>query len=404
MTTIEKKIDGLALEIFAPTSGFIIGVSEIGDQLGGGTPFIIGLSKVGDPIGGGTKEWIDYTPKFLEINYSRTEKPGISRTPELGNLNATFKNHANPSTDWRIRSGRKIRLSYLEEILFTGKIHSAKMSYIRSGTKYDNYTNLSAVDSVADLASQKAFGLGGVSEPEETFESRLERILDTFTGEKEIPAGSNYPEYILAATTYQSDLASQLDLACDSVGAGWQIDKLGQLRFFTQTNFGATLIFSDGTHTETIENYFAYYDLELDYDWRNHVNYINVTNRDIIDNPDNPGEALDNTTNYVFADTTSVESNGRRTLDLTTSLATSTGFENSIENRANEILETYGKPKTIIKKLYVNAQENFSIATLEKGNKAEIWLEGQKQILSIAGISAAISAKIWTIEIELKEV
>lgn len=405
MTTIERPIEGLHAEVYAPTGGFIFGVSVFGDTFGGDV-LRFGIMKFGDsfPTNFSSDQWVDYINDCTSISYNRGAiSDGASNTAQVGLLRMTFKNAANPISDYKIRAGRKVRLRYGNEALFTGTLTKAPGRYTRKGTTYTQFFTVQAADAVKKLAGLKAYGMGGLSEPYETFEDRIVRILDTYDGPVEYPTGSAYPDYRLCATVYEGSLAAHLDLACNSVGASWYIDKIGQLRFVTTLTDYITATFTDGTHTETVENPFAYYNLDIEYDDANHINYLEIDNKQIIEDPNNPGNEIAFENKSVFADGASVDANGLLKETLSTTIYDEGAYDGSIEARAAEVLAQTADPMPAIKKIFFNMQENFMATQLETLHLVNVWLDGVKHTLRVTGIDATIVAQgnSWLIELEV---
>lgn len=403
MPTLERPIEDLHVEIYAPTGGFILGVSVFGDTFGGDA-FRLGLSKFGDLFSDAytANQWVDYIADATSINYQRgAVNDGATNTVQVGLLSATFRNAANPLEDYKVRAGRNVRLRYLDEILYSGNLTAAPGRYVRKGTTYTKYFTLNTADTVKKLAALQGYGMGGLSEPYETWEERIERILDTYDGPVEWPTGDAYPNYKLSATVYEGSLASHLDLACNSVGASWYIDKLGQVRFSTTLTDYVTAVFTDGSETETIEDPLHYYGLNIEYDARNHINYLELLNKGIMEDPANPGEAIADDTSSLYSDVTSVASNSYLKTSLDTCLYTGVGYETSLADRASEILTDYSAPKPTITKIFFNMQENYNATRLETLHLVEVWHEGVKHTLRTAGISATISPTEWLIELDL---
>jgi len=215
MPTRERPIEGLHAEIFAPTGGFIFGVSVFGDTFGGDT-FRFGISKFGDLFENdfNSNQWVDYINDATQITYDRgSVSDGASTTAQVGLMRMTLRNAGNPMTDYKIRAGRKVRLKYNDETLFSGTLTKAPGRIIRSKTTYTRYFTIQVADRVKTLAGLRAYGAGGLSEPYEKFEDRIARLLDTYDGPVELPTGDAYPSIRLGATVYEGSLAAHLDLA-----------------------------------------------------------------------------------------------------------------------------------------------------------------------------------------------
>lgn len=403
MPTIERPLENIHAEIYAPTGGFILGVSVFGDAFGG-EALRFGSIHFGDEFSDAyeSNQWVDYINEGTNISYNRgSVNNGASNTVQVGLGSATFKDSANPLTDYKVRSGRNVRFRYNDEILFSGNLTSVPGRYIRRKNSYTKYFTVNIADAVKKLAAIQRYGAGGLSEPYETFEERIERLLASYNGVAEVPTGNAYPNYRLSATVYESSLASHLDLACNSVGASWYIDKLGQLRFNTTLTDYITATFTDGTHTEDLVTPLAYYGINIEYDPKNHINYLEIANKGIIEDPNNVGVEIAADTKTVYADTYSIASNGYLKSTLDTCLYTEGIYSDSLETRADEILEAHSAPQPTITKLYFNMQENFIATQLETLHLVEVWHEATKYTLRVAGISATINPKEWLLELEL---
>lgn len=409
MPTIENKIEDLHVEIYAPIGGFIFGVSKFGDAFGISNAFVFGISKFGDAFGDSeSRQWVDFIEDTTNIRYKRGAiSDGASNTAQVGIMSFTLREAGNPVTDYKIRAGRNVRLRYKNEVLFSGNLTKAQGRYIRKRNRYYTYFTIQVADAIKKLAAQKAYGMGGLSEPYESFEDRIERILDSYDGAYELPTGDAYPDYRLCATVYEGSLAAHLDLACNSVGASWYVDKLGQVRFVTALTDYVTATFTDRTHTETVENPFEYYNLDVEYDDGNHINYLEVVNKDIIEDPANPGNAIAAETKNVYSDGASVKANGALKETLNTTLYDSGAYDGSINARAAEVIALAKDPQPSIRKIFFNVHENFDATQLETLHRVNLWLDSTKYELRVVGIDANIVAQTreWTIELTvIKEI
>jgi hypothetical protein len=409
MPTNQRPIEGLHAEVYAPIGGFVFGVSKFGDSFGINNAFVFGVSKFGDSFGDSeSKQWVDYISDATNISYNRGSiSEGAGSNAQVGLLNITLKNAGNPLDDYKIRAGRKVRIRYNDEQLFNGTLVKSAGRFLRKRNNYTKVFSIQVTDAVKKLAGLKAYGMGGLSEPFESFEQRIARILDTYDGPVLLPTGDAYPEYRLSATVYEGSLAAHLDLACNSVGASWYIDKLGQVRFVTALTDYVLATFTDGSHTEIIDQPFAYWNLQIEYDNKNHLNYLEIANKDIQEDPANPGNAIALETSNLFSDGASVKANGILKETLVTTLYDEGAYDGSIIARANEILNAYKDPQPAIQKIYFNIQENFLATQLETLHRVDVWLEGVKYNLRVTGINATIDAqaKEWLIELDvIKEI
>ena len=85
MPTIERPLENIHAEIYAPTGGFILGVSVFGDSFGG-EALRFGTIRMGDLFSDAyeSNQWVDYIADATSINYNRgAVNDGASNTVQV---------------------------------------------------------------------------------------------------------------------------------------------------------------------------------------------------------------------------------------------------------------------------------------------------------------------------------
>lgn len=207
---------------------------------------------------------------------------------------------------------------------------------------------------------------------------------------------SDYPQR-LRSTVYESNLANHFDLACNSVGATWYVDKAGTTRFNLP---GAALplsaVFSDTRDNGALE----YIDIAASYDTRTMVNRLRVTNYGL----DDDGE-LEENDELVEENTSSIDAYGAREERLTTNLYGVAPYDTSLAARLAEILDARDEPQLLVSSLRWNAQQDIAAATeLEVGQRIAVHFNGAVQDSQIVAIQHDITPTRWIATLEIQEV
>lgn len=226
-------------------------------------------------------------------------------------------------------------------------------------------------------------------------------ILESVLGYNvEVATEVSISPYRLQSIVYESNLANHFNVACDSVGAFWWVDQNNEIQFKADLdNEGITATFTDDPNDLDA---LCYTNIITGYDTKNTVNDIELVNHGLQDDPFNPGNNIANDVVYSFVDPTSIAGYSHHSDEIHTSLWTGTGYELSIEQRAEELLIEHRRPKQTITQITWNAQENpEKLAALEIYNQIQVNFEGKSQLSRIVGLAYDIQPTRWMVIISL---
>jgi len=210
--------------------------------------------------------------------------------------------------------------------------------------------------------------------------------------------------YRLQDTVFESDLASQFDLACNSTGGYWWVDRQGitQFRPYAEAQT-LTGIWTDDPFKATEPGYFEYVDIETAFDTRALVTELTLDNKGRKLDPDGKASADDDSS--TFRDGPSAERWGVRGATLSTSLYTGQGFENALQSRANDVFEQYGNAQRSITGFRWNAQENTAQAlSLDIYDAIRVERGALPVTGRIIGLKHTITPTRWMVDVELTDV
>lgn len=203
---------------------------------------------------------------------------------------------------------------------------------------------------------------------------------------------SEYPQR-LRSTVYESNLANHFDLACNSVGASWLVDKTGLTRFILP---GAALpvdaVFSDTRGEGLLE----YTDIKVAYDTRSMANRLDATNHGIGD------DGLADDTTVVHTNPQSISLYGERAETVNVNLYTEPPYQGAFEARLTEILDTHDQPELLISSITWNAQQDlYAAADLDVGQRVYVEYMGTVQDSQIVSLAHTITPTRWMITAQL---
>lgn len=144
--------------------------------------------------------------------------------------------------------------------------------------------------------------------------------------------------YVLRDVVYESTLANHLDLACNSVGARWWVDRDNIVQFRRAGDRPDVIASLSDVHDPGGPLHVCYQDVTLGYDTRNAINNLSLTNHGRRFDTETASWAADDQTS-VHEDMTAIASWGARSTSVDTSLYTGTGHEADVTIRALELLD-----------------------------------------------------------------
>lgn len=222
----------------------------------------------------------------------------------------------------------------------------------------------------------------------------VERVA--FHGIKLLELATDYPVR-LRETVFESNLANHFDLACNSVGASWNVGKDGVTRFVLPgTALPVSVTFSD----EATPNALHYVDISAAYDTRGMFNRLDVTNYGV--DAERVNEENDD---LVVSSDGSIGQYGMRTARLETNLYSEPPYDESLSKRLNVLLDDNDQPSLLISQLRWNAQENTAMAAaLNVGQRITVRYRGKNQDSQIVALQHDISPERWMVTIDLAKV
>lgn len=200
----------------------------------------------------------------------------------------------------------------------------------------------------------------------------------------------------LQNVAYESSLVNHFDLACNSVGGYWWVDRGGVTQFAASLGEDAVVgVFSDVRGDGTLE----YVDIGMSFDTRAIVNDLDVTNMGAVLGED--GWQSENVTqNYQNA--TSIATWGPRRSDIDISLYDQGPFAGSVETRAADMLDDdleLGKQPVWIR---WNAQEAPALAaSLEIYARVDIIFRGTTYQCRVVNLTHELTPTRWIVRMEL---
>lgn len=212
---------------------------------------------------------------------------------------------------------------------------------------------------------------------------------------EEMPSGSSYR---LQNTVYESSLLNHFDLANNSVGARWWVDRFGVTQFSADLGEGlVAATFSDERGAGLLE----YVDIDTALDTRDIVNDLDLTNMGAVLGED--GWESDEETR-TYQNLTSIATYGPRRETVETNLYDEDAYAGSIALRANAIVGDDGTLQRKVTRIRWNAQEDPATAgALEVYASVNVWRRGILYPCRIAAIQHDLTPTRWMITLDLIE-
>lgn len=198
----------------------------------------------------------------------------------------------------------------------------------------------------------------------------------------------------LRETIYESNLANHLDLACNSVGASWYVGMDGVTRFrLPGSALPVTAVFTD----QVDDNALHYVDVTAAYSTRSLTNRLEVTNYGV-----DAARANEENDELVVTSDPSIVKYGVRSERLETNLWSEVPYDESLNNRLAEILDTNDHTARLISSVKWNAQEDLAMASvLDVGQRIIVRFDGTEQDSQIVALSHDITPERWLITLTL---
>ena len=204
--------------------------------------------------------------------------------------------------------------------------------------------------------------------------------------------GTDYPQR-LRSTVYESSLSNHFDLACNSVGASWYVDRSGVTQFARPGRAQPiAAVFSDHRENGVLE----YIDIATAYDTKTTVNRLEATNFGIGED-----DLADNDT-VIIERGASMSLYGTYSERLDVNLYNETPYAGSFTSRLTEILDGHDRPDVLCTSLRWNAQENIAAATaLEIGQRILIRFGDTTQDSQIVALNHHLTPTRWIVTIDV---
>lgn len=203
------------------------------------------------------------------------------------------------------------------------------------------------------------------------------------------------PPQKLRNTVFSSSLDNHFDLACNSVGGSWYVDKAGVTRFNNPVNMlPVSHVFSDDRGPEFLE----YVDIEADYDTASVINTVEVTNLGI------GGDGNESNGALTYVNQESIAQYGICKESLTTNVRVGWGEgDEPLTELIRTLTTVRAQPRVSISKIVWNAQQNLQAAQrIDLGQRVVVRYRGQEYDAQIIGLENDITPTRWLMTISLR--
>lgn len=229
-------------------------------------------------------------------------------------------------------------VEHVDAPIFTGVVQDAVMVDDRDGRRR---VTLTAVDARASLSNTQRYGaISDAGAGSETWAQRINRLrasAQTSTAAPKVTGGPS--PFLLRDVVYESTLANHFDLACNSVGARWWVDRRNLVQFeYGPPDAGPVIAHLSDEHDADDPMHVCYLDVELGYDTRNAINNLSLTNHGRRFDTEQATWLADDQTS-VHEDVTAIASWGARSSSVDTSLYVGAGHEADVVIRAYQLLD-----------------------------------------------------------------
>jgi len=222
-------------------------------------------------------------------------------------------------------------------------------------------------------------------------QDRVEAVAFTDLSVKRL--STSYPQR-LRSTVYESNLANHFDLACNSTGATWHVDKAGITQFqLPGEALPISAVFSDRTEVGSL----YYVEPSVSYDIKSTVNRLEATNYGW-----DEAEDIEAQTSLVIENPASMDLHGTYTEQIAVNLYDQPPYEYAVRDRLEEIIDAHDEPQLLVSAVRWNAQQDPTrAAALEIGQRVIVRFNGTDQDSQIVNLSHAITPTRWIITVNL---
>ena len=409
--------DYLLVEVLSPpaTGAFIIGRSLIGSTLT-------------DP--GVTLVWKEYLGAVNSMSTNRGgAQRGAATSLNVGMLSIRIINAADPFTDVAIKPNSAIRVTAAHPLaipaivagasanIFTGTIQDVFMNYDNKG---NTFVTIIAADGVQSVNNTVLFGATSSSGlGYETWSQRINQLCTSSTTPVNPPASSGAYSFIIGKNligdrltsegtrlqdlVYASTLSNHFDVACNSVGAYWWVDRDNVIQFLPQLAQDSIVArFYDVLQpADPMNIYFT--GIEASYDTKNVVNNLTITNYGMKFDP-STGYNVANSITYIDSDITGQATWGSRGTTVDTSIYNGPGHTTAIQDCATQILTGYGTPEVSIQSVTFDALKNINFAwTIDLYSRVWVTFKGVAHRCRVTSITHDIQPMSWTTKLTLRK-
>lgn len=198
---------------------------------------------------------------------------------------------------------------------------------------------------------------------------------------------------------YESSLLNHFQMACNSVGAYWWVNRDNEVIFSKTLPASIVAKFSD-VHDTADLLHVCFLDVEMGYDTRNVVNTLTIQNHGRRDDPRVPMNtnflALDS--EGTFVDTVSRTVQGARADIIDLSIPVS-----RMSRRADEILVDSSSPQVAVQTITFSALAHPTIAALDLYSRVMVKVRNHLAAYLVVGIEHSGDPESWTTTFTLRK-
>lgn len=206
--------------------------------------------------------------------------------------------------------------------------------------------------------------------------------------------------YLLQDIVYESTLLNHLELACNSVGASFYVDKANAVQFKRGNDQSPFVAHFADVHDPDDPLHVCYTDVGLSYDTKNVVNDLTMAQHGR-KFEDGQGWVADDY-NAGFTDQTSLVTWGQRAGTVDTSIYDKGIYFGSLVTRASELLSEVAEAEQVINSVTFDATNFRALAArVELQDRVQVTARGNTHTCRVLGITHDIWPDKWLIKLDL---